>query len=134
MPEHLLSTDFKAFSRCSGGLGFRQRHGEARAGAEGCGSQSLTLMTDTASPNQEEHFPQQAWGYRRRRESPDSGLMLTAGRSLCALRDQDKEVKKFFCRKKTPSFTSTDLPVVKKKKSSNEATEIAYEARSGFLL
>lgn len=48
------------------------------------------------------------------RSSPDSGLMLTADRSVCDLRDQDKEVKKLFPRKKISSFTSAALDIVKK--------------------
>lgn len=46
--------------------------------------------------------------------SPDSGLMLTSDKSLCAFRDQDKEVKKLFPRKKISSFTSAALDVAKK--------------------
>ena len=46
--------------------------------------------------------------------SPDSGLMLIADKSLCDFRDQDKEVKKLFARKKIPSFTSAGLDVAEK--------------------
>lgn len=41
-------------------------------------------------------------------------LMLIADKSLCALRDQDKDVKKLFPRKKISSFTSPALDVAKK--------------------
>lgn len=46
--------------------------------------------------------------------SPNSGLTLIADNSLCDLRDQDKEVKKLFPRKKISSFTSATLDVAEK--------------------